>query len=103
MEMNEKITKLILDVIEEQNPSRDVPVDISAGEATNLYGRDGVLNSLALVRLIVALESRVEDEFGVQVILADEKAMSQKRSPFATVGALSEYILKLITDDASQA
>ena len=59
----------------------------------------GSLDSFGLVNLIVALEQRVEDEFGVSLTLADEKAMSTSRSPFRTVSTLREYVQKLLKDN----
>jgi hypothetical protein len=44
------------------------------------------------VSLIVAIEQAVEDELAVSVVLADEKAMSQRSSPFRTVGSLAAYV-----------
>jgi acyl carrier protein len=69
------------------------------GVNTILFGPQGVLDSLGLVNLIVALEAALEDEFGVAVILTDERAMSQTRNPFRTVGALADYALVLIEEE----
>jgi acyl carrier protein len=46
--------------------------------------------------LIVAVEQNIEDEFDITIILADERAMSQKHSPFRTVRSLVDYIETLI-------
>lgn len=66
-------------------------------ETTPLYGgKDGTLDSLALVNLIVDLEEKIEDHFGKEILLADEKAMSQRRSPFRSVKTLCNYIESLL-------
>jgi acyl carrier protein len=70
----------------------DSPSVEDIGEDTRLLGRKGVLDSMGLVTLIVDVEQRLEEEYGAVVVLADERAMSQKRSPFRTVGTLSDYI-----------
>jgi len=57
-----------------------------------LLGPAGAVDSLGLVRLVMIVERQVEDDFGVPVSLTDEKAMSQRNSPFRSVGALIEYI-----------
>lgn len=57
-----------------------------------LYGEGGILDSLGLVSLIVDLESRVEEETGRVVTLADDRAMSARRSPFRTMGSLAEHL-----------
>jgi acyl carrier protein len=65
------------------------------GESTYLIGSGSLLDSLGLVNLIVDLEQRLADEYGISITLADERAMSQKHSPFRTVGSLAEYICLL--------
>lgn len=63
---------------------------------TKLYGGDGVLDSLALVSFIADLEERISNEFDEDIILADEKAMSQRNSPFNTVNTLTMYVEQLL-------
>ena len=65
---------------------------------TYLYGRKSNLDSLGLVNLIVAVEEKISDEFQALLTLADERAMSQKRSPFKTIGTLAEYISTLLEE-----
>ena len=57
-----------------------------------LYGAKSPIDSLALVSLIIDIEQGLEEEFGVTMALADERAMSLKNSPFRTVKSLAEYI-----------
>ena len=59
---------------------------------TTIYGNDSRLDSLGLINLIVAVEQNIEDEFDVNITIADERAMSQETSPFKTVGTLTDYI-----------
>ena len=61
------------------------------GSNTRLFGREGILDSMGLVSLVVAIEQAVEDSYGVQISLADEKALSQTRSPYRTVATLAQY------------
>jgi acyl carrier protein len=67
-------------------------------DSTRLVGKDAVLSSLGLVSLIVNIEQKLSDDFGLIVIIADERAMSQVKSPFRSVGSLSAYIEKLISE-----
>ena len=66
---------------------------------TTIYGNDSRLDSLGLINLIVAVEQNIEDEFDVTITLADDRAMSQKRSPFKTVGTLTNYIEMLLKEE----
>jgi len=45
---------------------------------------------------MVAVEQAIEDELGVSVSLADERALSQRTSPYRTVGTLADYADSLI-------
>jgi acyl carrier protein len=64
-------------------------------EETHLIGRNGILDSLGLVNLIVDVEEEVNARFDLAISLVDDRAMSQKHSPFATIGRLADYILTL--------
>jgi acyl carrier protein len=97
-QIEEKILKIIINVIEEINEDQDVKVPIEQGSKAPLFGKDGVLDSLALVSLVVAVEQEIEDELGISISLADEKAISQVKSPFKTIGSLSMYAKSLINE-----
>lgn len=96
-EDSQKIEALILSVVHELAEELDKPELQKANSETVLFGADGALDSLALVHLIADLEGRVTDEFGRDVIIADERAMSRSRSPFRTVATLRDYVKELIT------
>jgi acyl carrier protein len=74
--------------------------DAQLGEDTRLIGRAGVLDSMGLVTLIVDVEQRLEEEYDTVVVLADERALSQTRSPFRSVGSLADYICQLVKEEA---
>jgi acyl carrier protein len=71
------------------------------GDDTVLVGPDAVLDSLGVVQLIVEVEQRVEQQHGISVTLANDKAMSQKNSPFRTVGALSDHVITTAEEGAA--
>jgi D-alanine--poly(phosphoribitol) ligase subunit 2 len=94
--MTDKLETLIIEIAREVNEglTRKIPVEL--GARAPLYGKDGVLDSLALVSLIVAVEQAIEDQFSISITLASEEAMSQQHSPFKTIGALTEYAKSLM-------
>ncbi|MGB0409040.1 MAG: hypothetical protein ACPG3X_06380 [Opitutales bacterium] len=59
-----------------------------------LYGSGGPLDSMALVNLIADVEVAVSEKFGASIVLADEKAMSAKNSPFRSVASLTEAVIE---------
>jgi acyl carrier protein len=67
-------------------------------EDTVLFGQDGLLDSLGLVSAILEIEERVRAAFGVSIVVADDRAMSQTRSPFRSVRALADYVTMLLQE-----
>lgn len=64
--------------------------------ATKIYGGGGPLDSLALVSLIADLEAILQERLQNSLVLADDKTMSARTSPFREVGTLCDYILSLL-------
>ena len=96
MTRREQILDAIYAALDELNENLPPARRLARAEGTVLLGEKGGLDSLGLVTLIVAAEQRLGDSFGDAVTLADEKAMSQKHSPFRTVGTLADYTETLL-------
>ena len=96
--MTEKIEKIIINSLIELNEELEGNPLGKPTKETKLYGGGGVLDSLALVSFITDLEERISDEFDEDIVLADEKAMSQRTSPFQSVSRLTDYILSLVDE-----
>ncbi len=75
-------------------------LDRSRGDDTPIFGEEGQLDSLGLVAMIVEVEDIIEREYGIALVLASERAMSARRSPFATVATFATYIRELIEEPA---
>jgi D-alanine--poly(phosphoribitol) ligase subunit 2 len=97
--MREKIIDIINSSVKELDSEVLAGMDLSAGENLPLYGKEGNLDSIALVNLIVGVETRIEEDFGKYITIADERAMSQESSPFKTVGSLADYIAGLLEEN----
>jgi hypothetical protein len=78
-----------------------MPALENVSEVTVLVGKDAVLDSLGVVSLIVEVEQRVEAEHSVSVTLANDKAMSQRNSPFRTVGVLTDHLVAMIAEESA--
>jgi acyl carrier protein len=96
---SDRVVECIYGVLDEFNQELPLGLKLSKSTETVLYGEAGQLDSINLVHLIVAVEERVETEFGVAVTLADERAMSMRNSPFATVSSLSAYVCSLLESE----
>jgi acyl carrier protein len=71
------------------------------GSKTELYGRNGYLDSLTLLRLIVTIEEKLSGEIGKEILIADENTMSQATSPFRNVESLAIHIENLINQNGN--
>lgn len=91
-----EIREIVIEQIKLYNETLDTPIDLTAGDDSALFGKNGVLDSLDFVSLVMDIEQAVENETGRHVTLADEKALSEKNSPFRTVGTLVEYIERVM-------
>jgi acyl carrier protein len=88
---SDAVTESVRRAVAEFNQGEERP--LSDAPATVLLGPAGAVDSLGLVRLVMTVERQVEDDFGVAVSLTDEKAMSQRNSPFRSIGSLVEYVV----------
>ena len=94
--MKNKVIKTILETINEYNDGLSKNDQISSNLDSSIYGGSSNLDSMGLVSFIVGLEQSIEDKFDQSISLADEKAMSQKSSPYKNINSLADYILKLL-------
>jgi acyl carrier protein len=92
------VLQLLYDSVDEINQELPHDRQLQKTPDTILYGQSGSLDSLGLVHLIVAIEQNLEEAFAKTIILADEKAMSQQRSPFRTIGTLGDYVAQLLEE-----
>ena len=91
----QEIIKIIYNAIDQINEELPKNNRIEKKMDATLFGREGKLDSLGLVNLIVAVEEGISDKYDKFITIANEKAMSLKNSPFRNVQTLSEYILSL--------
>lgn len=97
MELQAKdIDQLILTTVADLRADLALPVLEAAGPETPLLGGGSDLDSMALVNLIADLEGRLQERYGADWILADERAFSRHRSPFRSVGDLRDFIIESV-------
>jgi len=89
----------VLEAVAEFNDQLDDARQLELAPETRLLGKASKLDSFGLVNLIVIVEEKLYDKFDQSVTLADERAMSQERSPFRSVQSLAEYAYTLLNED----
>ena len=68
-------------------------------ENTRIFGSKGFLDSLMLVSAVLDIEQQVNDRYNVSIELADDRSVSQERSPYRSVSSLTDYILTLAAEE----
>ena len=96
--MYQEIVELIIETAKELGED-EIGISVDLTENTVLFGKEGVLDSMGLVTLIVAVEQAIEDRYEKSAGLADEKAMSEAKSPYRSVATLAEYAVREIQSD----
>jgi hypothetical protein len=87
------ILQALYAAIRRANELREPAEHLLCAEETVLYGAGGGLDSLGLVSFILDVEQGIEARTGLQIVLADEHAMSQRRNPFRDVRSFADYVL----------
>ena len=94
----EVIQNLIIETLKEYNQELQSKELENPTINTRLYGASSALDSLGLVYVIGDLEDKIYKNFHKSIVLADERAMSQKTSPFRSVETLANYIQNLLEE-----
>lgn len=93
-----KLENVIFESMKMLNEQFPAEKQLELKSDTILFGKDARLDSLGLVNLIVLVEENTLEKFDRSITLADERAMSQKSSPFRTVKTLAEYMQGLLME-----
>lgn len=96
--MNEKITQMLFNVLDELNQLRPREEHLAKELGTPLAGDFGRLDSSALINLIVLTEEKSAQELGRPILLTDDRTMSQINKVFRTVGSLADHIHLLLNE-----
>jgi len=89
------IQALVLNAVRTANLARDASGQLEVSPQAPLFGSPSPLDSIGLVALLLDVEDAL-DALGCPLVLSDDRAVSQKRSPFRTVDSLVEYIDRLL-------
>jgi acyl carrier protein len=97
MKTKEDILQIVQKVIEQLNENEErIGCEIPKEPETRLIGYNSQLDSLGLIILIVGIEQEIDTVFKIKITIADDKAMSEKHSPFKSIDSLTEYVLGLV-------
>jgi len=95
----QRILSLVYASIGVINEMRANDDKLELGEDISLFGPESKLDSLGLVNLVIDIEQRLLDELGAEVILTDERVMSEDTNVFESVRILVEHISHALKED----
>ena len=98
MTVRNKILEDIYAAIDEVNEQLPEDQNLEKSLETVLLGSSGKLESVNLVNLLVAIEENIEETFDIPISITDERAVSEKNSPFRTVETLCNFMLNLLDE-----
>jgi hypothetical protein len=96
--MNEKITRMLFNVIDELNQLQPREEHLTKDLQAPLAGEFGRLDSAGLINLIVLTEQKAAQDLGRPILLTDDRTMSQINAVFRTLGSLADYIHLLLNE-----
>ena len=100
MSNREKIVRAVYSAVDDLNRQLPAGTTIEKSMDAPLYGKSGKLESLDFVTFIMEVEEKVKAEFGVDVMITDENLLSKEKSPFSTLGTLTEYLESVLNQES---
>src|SRR5689334_13807200 len=88
----ERILHVIYQAIDDVNMQLPKDRRLVKAPDTELHSKSSTLDSLGVVNLILAVEERIEEEFGIAINIADNAVSNRDSNPFKSVSTLSEYL-----------
>jgi len=98
--MRDEIFHIVGAALKDLNEELDYDSLREIDGSTPIFGGVEGIDSLSLVALVASLEHQISKTFEKQVVIADEKVMSERNSPFKTVDTLVEFISAKLSNGA---
>lgn len=99
MTKREKIEQAVYRAVDELNSQLPEDNRLEKSLDAPLYGNKGKLESLDFVTFIMEVETKVQEDFGIDLVLTDENLLSKQHSPFGTLETLIDYLDKTLKID----
>jgi acyl carrier protein len=94
----DRLQAAIYSAVDSLNKQLPPGVKLDKSLDASLYGASSKLESLDFVTFIMEVEEKINEEFGTEIIIADENLLSKNESPFSTVRTLTEYLADILSE-----
>jgi len=93
-----EITQIVINQIEQLNDTLPGTQREIINTNSILFGYGSSIDSLSLVSVIVDLETLFSEEYGYEISLTDDRAMTREISPFDSIASLVDYIFEIVSE-----
>ncbi|QKF61914.1 hypothetical protein [Campylobacter curvus] len=93
----QNLQELIMSTLRQTCEDYDIKFS-DINEDTKIFGSDALLDSLGLVVFISELEDKISSNLNKDIVIANEKAMSMRVSPFRDVKSLEKFIKEMLDE-----
>jgi acyl carrier protein len=90
----EKITELLYACIDSANRMLPLDAKLNKSPDTVLVGDGGVLDSLALINLLVDLEDALRTNLALECSLIDDDLLADAQGPYRSIANLTKWIVE---------
>ena len=98
----EKVVKIVIYQVEQLRDTLTEEQKFEVNKNTKLFGNNSNIDSLSLVSIIVDLEMLFSEEYGFDLSLTDDRAMTREISPFISITSLADYIVEIINNQTAK-
>ena len=98
----EKVVKIVINQVEQLRDTFTEEQKFEVNKDTKLFGNNSNIDSLSLVSIIVDLEMLFSEEYGFDLSLTDDRAMTREISPFISITSLADYIVEIINNQTAK-
>ncbi len=96
--LTDDVQEILFKAVEEINLELQLEDRLTPAMDTILFGEGGRLDSIGLVTFVLLVEEKLQAKTSLPLSLSDDRAMSQRNSPFRSLRTLHAYITILLQE-----
>lgn len=96
--MENEVKEIIKAAVEELNEQLDNDKKLEYNPDLRLIGKQSSIESMDFVTLVTIIEELVSDRLNKDIRVVSDKAFSRERSPFSSLGSLTDFVVELVKE-----